>query len=107
MSEDTSKDIKANEDSRPDDNIEMPPADFTTFLLSMSTTALFNLGEIKNPETGESEKNLTLARHTIDLIDVLKDKTKGNLTDDESKLLADILSSLHLKYINAAADNDK
>lgn len=106
MSEDIKEDIEANKEARHEGG-EMPPADFTTFLLSMSTTALFNLGEIKNPETGESEKNLTLAKHTIDLIAVLKEKTSGNLTDDESKLLDDILSSLRLKYVNAGADKEK
>ena len=99
--------IDKKEEAQSGTDSTLPPADFTTFLLSMSTSALFNLGEIKNPETGESEKNLTLARHTIDLIDVLKCKTKGNLTDDESKLLEDILSSLRLKYIDATAASNK
>ena len=59
---------------------DLPRTDFTTFVLSLSHSALMHLGEAPNPESGRVEKNLPLARQTIDLVAMLDEKTKGNLT---------------------------
>ena len=64
----------------------LPHIDFATFVLSLSHSALMHLGEAPHPETGKVEKDLALARQTIDLIGMLEEKTKGNLTGDEEKL---------------------
>ena len=77
----------------------LPSIDFATFVLSLSHSALMHLGEAPNPETGKVEKNPGLARQTIDLISMLEEKTKGNLTGDEERLLGQILYDLRMRYV--------
>lgn len=77
----------------------LPPVDFSTFMLSLSNSALLHLGEIPHQETNKVERNLELARHTIDMIDMLKQKTKGNLTGEEAMLLDNILYDLRMRYV--------
>ena len=77
----------------------LPHVDFTTFVLSLSHSALMHLGEAPNPETGAIEQNLPLARQTIDLIGMLEEKTKGNLTGDEERLIGQILFDLRMRYV--------
>ena len=62
---------------------------------------MFHIGEIPNPETGKTEKNLPLAKQSIDIIEMLKEKTKGNLDPEEEKLLDIVLYDLRMKYVNA------
>ncbi len=78
---------------------DLPRVDFATFVLSLSHSALVHLGEAPNPETGASEKDLPLARQTIDLISMLEEKTKGNLTGDEERLLSQILFDLRMRFV--------
>jgi Domain of unknown function (DUF1844) len=80
-------------------NETLPGVDFATFVLSLSHSALVHLGEAPNPDTGGVEKNLALARQTIDLIAMLEDKTKGNLTGDEERLVGQILFDLRMRYV--------
>jgi hypothetical protein len=77
----------------------LPHIDFSTFVLSLSHSALMHLGEAPSPETGEIEQNLTLARQTIDLVGMLEEKTKGNLTGDEERLIGQILFDLRMRYV--------
>jgi len=77
----------------------MPDVTFTAFVLSLNTAALFHFGELADPETGETSKNLMLAKHTIDTIALLKDKTEGNLSKDEENLLETVLYDLKLRYV--------
>jgi len=77
----------------------LPPVEFTTFILSLSHSALMHLGEAPDPDTGGLAKNLLLARQTIDLIALLEEKTKGNLPGDEERLLAQILFDLRMRYV--------
>ncbi|HFC97242.1 MAG TPA: DUF1844 domain-containing protein [Thermosulfurimonas dismutans] len=79
--------------------IPLPPVTFSTFILSLNTAALIHLGELPNPDTNEKTVNLTLARHTIDTLDMLREKTRGNLTPDEERLLESILYELRLRYV--------
>ncbi len=79
----------------------LPEINFSTFILSLSTSALMHLGEIPNPETHKTDKNLPLAKQTIDLIDMLKKKTEGNLETDEDQLITNLLYDLKLKYVAA------
>lgn len=83
-------------------NIPAPEINFAAFVLSLSGSAMFNIGAIPNPETGKTEKNLPLAKQTIDILEMLKEKTKGNLEPDEEKLIEDILYDLRMQYVNAA-----
>ncbi len=78
--------------------------DFSTFVLSLGTSALYQLGEIGDSESGAEEPvepNLPVARQTIDVLEMLTEKTRGNLTDTESKLLESILYELHMKFVEA------
>src|SRR3990167_6945149 len=83
----------------------IPPVDFPTFILSLSASALLQLGEIPDPQAKEANRNLELARHTIDIINMLKDKTKGNLTDEEARLIDNILYDLRVRYVNISNSN--
>ena len=80
----------------------LPSIDFTTFVLSLSHSALMHMGEAPNPETGGVTKNLPLARQTIDLIAMLEEKTKGNLTGDEERLVGQILYDLRMRYVEVS-----
>jgi len=79
----------------------MPEVTFTGFILSLNTTALYHLGELSHPETGENVVDLELVKHTIDTINLLRDKTKGNLDRDENELISNVLYDLKLRYVNA------
>jgi len=82
---------------------EVPPEiSFTNLVLSISTSALIQLGEIEDPVSKQPSKNLPLAKQTIDLIGMLQEKTKGNLTPEEEKILEHILYDLRLRYVKAA-----
>jgi hypothetical protein len=80
----------------------LPEIDFNSFIFSLSTSALIQLGEIEDPFTQKEAKNLPLAKQTIDLIGMLKEKTKGNLTPQEEKVLENILYDLRMRYVKAA-----
>jgi hypothetical protein len=80
----------------------LPEIDFTNFTLSLSTSALIQLGEIQDPFTQKLAKNLPLAKQTIDLIGMLKEKTKGNLSPDEEKVIEYVLYDLRMRYVKAA-----
>ncbi|OGR01389.1 MAG: hypothetical protein A2505_02145 [Deltaproteobacteria bacterium RIFOXYD12_FULL_55_16] len=86
---------------RKDDNCVLPEVTFTTLIMSLNSSALFHLGEIQNPETGKAGRDLVLAKHTIDTLQLLKDKTKGNLIDKEEGLLGHVLADLKLRYVKA------
>lgn len=77
----------------------MPPMDFATFLLSLASSVQIHLGVIANPQTGKQETNLQLAKETIDLLELLREKTKGNLTDDEEKIFEHVLYELRMLYV--------
>jgi Domain of unknown function (DUF1844) len=77
----------------------LPSIDFTTFILSLSHSALMHLGEAPHPDTSGVEKNLPLARQTIDLIGMLEEKTKGNLTGSEERLVGQILFDLRMRFV--------
>ncbi len=77
----------------------MPDVTFTAFVMSLNTSALFHLGEISDPATGEKQQDLVLVKHTIDTIELLEEKTKGNLTDEEQDLLRNALYDLKMRYV--------
>jgi len=80
----------------------LPEIDFTNFILSLSTSALIQLGEIQDPFTQKSTKNLPVAKQTIDLVSMLKEKTKGNLSREEEKVIDYVLYDLRIRYVKAA-----
>jgi len=81
------------------ENIPLPEMDFSSFIFSLSTSALLHLGEVPDPLTQKTEKNLPLAKQTIDILGMLKEKTRGNLTGDEEKLLDNFLTDLRWRYV--------
>ncbi len=83
------------------------PVDFGTFVLSLGSSALVHLGEIQHPETAEAKENLALARQTIDLLAMLEEKTKGNLSAEEERFLRDLLADLRLKFVEKSRGNGR
>ncbi len=81
----------------------IPPANFETLVSTLVTQALFAMGAIPNPSTGQRMQHLDLARHHIDMLAVLQDKTKGNLSDEESTMLNQTLYELRSRYIQIAS----
>jgi hypothetical protein len=82
-----------------DEEIQLPEASFPSLVLTLSTGALQHMGLVENPITRKVEKDLRLAKHTIDMLDMLKKKTKGNLRKEEEKLLDELLYDLRMKYV--------
>ena len=77
------------------------PCSFAQFLVSLGSSALVHLGEIADPGTGEAHMDLPLARHSIDVLQLLKGKTEGNLDEDEGRLLDALLTDLNQKFLAA------
>ncbi len=77
----------------------LPSLDFASFMLSLGSSVLLHLGEAPNPITNEREKNIPLARHTIEIIEMLEGKTRGNLSESEVTLVEDLLYDLRIQYI--------
>ncbi|MGB9711644.1 MAG: DUF1844 domain-containing protein [Dissulfurimicrobium sp.] len=86
----------------PKKSTPLPRVTFSTFVLSLNTSALLHLGEIPDPVSGKKDKDIPLAKHVIDTLIMLRDKTTGNLEDDEKRLLESILFDLQLRFVNAS-----
>ena len=80
----------------------LPEVNFSTFVVSLSTEVLFHLGEIPHPISGEKQKDLNLAKHAIDTLAMLMEKTQGNLAEEEKKLLEYMLYDLRMAFIRAS-----
>ena len=76
-----------------------PAIDFYTFCLSLGSSAFVHLGDAPHPESGESTQNLVLAKQTIDILGMLQEKTKGNLSEEEARFLENLLLDLRLRYV--------
>jgi hypothetical protein len=76
-----------------------PPIDFPSYILSYYTQGLVLLGEVPNPYTNKKEEDVEAARHTIDILSMLEEKTKGNLSNDEQQLLGSVLYELRMKFM--------
>lgn len=79
----------------------LPPVDFSGLIISLSHAAMMHLGHIPDPASGQPRQELALARHTIDTIAMLKEKTQGNLTEDERRLIEGALTELRLAFVQA------
>ena len=79
---------------------ELPKVDFSTFVLSLGTTALYQLGVMSNPASGElADPDPLIAQQTIDTLEMLRDKTRGNLDDEERKLIDSLLYELRMRLV--------
>lgn len=82
---------------------ELPKPDFAGFLISLGSSAFVHLGLIPDPETGKARApNLAVARQTIDMLELLEEKTRGNLTPDEATLLRNLLTDLRMRFVAAS-----
>ena len=89
------------DDANENDSAEeaMPGIDFSTFILSLSHSALVHLGDAPDPESKSRRASLPLARQSIDLIALIESKTRGNLTGEEERLITQVLTDLRLRYV--------
>ena len=97
--EDEKKKDKDREEKKEKGAAPLPEVNFSSFILSLSSSTLLHLGEIADPQSGEKKKDMALAKQSIDIISLLKDKTKGNLTQEEEKLLDHLLYDLQMRFV--------
>lgn len=83
-----------------------PSMDFSTFVLSLSQSAFIHMGLVAHPDTGKAEKNLAVARQNIDILSLLEEKTRGNLTDEEGDLITQMLYTLRMRFVAASREDD-
>ena len=77
----------------------MPSVNFSSLVLSLNTSALYHMGELPHPETGQRIVDRELAKHTIDTLTMLAEKTKGNLDHDENELLTRVVYELKMRFV--------
>ena len=100
------KEEKTEEPQREEaQRIPLPEVSFNSLLFSLSSSALLHLGDIADPYTGQKKQDLALAKHTIDTMAMLKEKTKGNLTEEEKRFLESVLADLRWRYVKAAGES--
>lgn len=80
----------------------MPDVTFSSFVLSLNTSALYHLGEIGDPESGRKVVDLELAKNAIDTLAILKEKTRGNLSNDETVLLTRVVYELKMRFVQSS-----
>ncbi len=93
---------KPKEKPKEEEPADHGPIDFSTFVMSLSTSAVIHLGIVEDPHTKKKEKNLPLAKQEIDIIEMLHEKTKGNLSKPEEQLVDQALYELRMRYVSAA-----
>lgn len=91
------------EENTTQEEVQLPPIDFIAFITDLITTAHLYLHGFKDPETDDVIVNLGLAKRMIDTVEMLEEKTKGNLTAPESNFLSNSLYELRMGYVRAAA----
>lgn len=93
---------KQEADGGPAGARQMPPASFEVLVSSMVTQALFALGAIEDPRSGQRYLDLDMAKHHIDMLSVIEEKTKGNLSEDEAKMIDQALYECRMHYVQIA-----
>ena len=93
------KDQEKQTDSSKEKETEPFQVDFSTFIMSLTSSAFYHLGDMPDPSTGKKEVNLPAVQQTIDMLIMLREKTKGNLKEDEKKLLEQLVYELQVKYV--------
>jgi len=93
----TQKETGPKEKQEPETH--MPEINFPTFIISLNASALVHLGVIEEPATGKKVKNLPMGKQTIDILSMLEEKTKGNLSKEEESMLKNILYDLKIIYV--------
>jgi len=90
-------------DRAPEDETYLLEPTFSNIVLSLSTTAMYHFGDFPDPVTKERNVNLKAARHTIDILAMLKEKTEGNLDESEKSLLDSLLFELRMRFVKEAS----
>ena len=80
----------------------MPPADFATFVAMLANNVMMFLGQIPDPMTQQRRRDIQQAKHTIDVLIMLRDKTRGNLTAKEEQIMQELLPQLQMAYVSAS-----
>ena len=93
------KDQEEQTDSSKEKETESFQIDFSTFIMSLTSSAFYHLGDMPDPATGKKEVNLPAVQQTIDMLIMLREKTKGNLKEDEEKLIEQLIYELQVKYV--------
>jgi hypothetical protein len=91
--------VKEKMEKHTTEPLDYPQVNFTNFVISLSTSALFQFGDFPEYEGGKAEKNLPAAKQTIDILDMLNEKTKGNLDQNEASLIQGVLYELKMRYV--------
>ena len=97
--EQETKDQEKQTESFKEKESEPFQGDFSTFIMSLTSSAFYHLGDMPDPSTGKKEVNLPAVQQTIDMLIMLREKTKGNLKEDEKKLLEQLVYELQVKYV--------
>jgi len=97
--EQETKNQEKQTDSSKEKEKEPFQVDFSTFIMSLTSSAFYHLGDMPDPSTGKKEVNLPAVQQTIDMLIMLREKTKGNLKEDEKKLLEQLVYELQVKYV--------
>ncbi len=92
-SRETSESVETKEET------QLPEINFATFIFSLNSSVFVHLGLIEDPATGKKEKNLSIAKQTIDILGMLEEKTRGNLSKEEEDMLKNILYDLRILYV--------
>ena len=93
------KDQEEQADPSKEKETESFQIDFSTFIMSLTSSAFYHLGDMPDPSTGKKEVNLPAVQQTIDMLIMLREKTKGNLKEDEEKLIEQLIYELQVKYV--------
>ncbi|MBW1864449.1 MAG: DUF1844 domain-containing protein [Deltaproteobacteria bacterium] len=88
-----------SEQATTNEDYPLPEINFPTFIFSLNSSALVNLGVIEDPATNQKAKNLPIAKQTIDILGMMEEKTQGNLSDDEANMLKTMLYELRMLYV--------
>lgn len=112
MDEDKGFSVRNQRAGASDESIQQQDAgpvelDFSTFVISLATSAQVGLGAVPHPETNQAIQNFPAAKQMIDILALLKEKTRGNLTEDESSLLDQVLHNLRIHYVRAMEGQNK
>jgi hypothetical protein len=91
------KEVPTADEGEPD--TPLPEINFSTFIFSLNASALVHLGAIEDPASGQKVKNLSLAKQTIDILNMMEEKTRGNLNNDEENIMRNILYDLRIAYV--------
>ena len=95
------KDGAAKREPEVREDAPLPEINFSNFIFSLSTSALIQLGEIPDPVDNQTRKSLAMAKQTSDILGMLQEKTKGNLTSDEEALVRNVLYDLRMRFVKA------